>query len=85
MFGTNGSSPALFINPQFVFTLVVAAFFSFFGLTKAGEKTLDFFFNRKAYNTWQVIWVGLIMIILLVLSASFILKGSFNPFIYFRF
>ena len=85
MFGANGSTPALFINPQFVFTLVVAAFFSFFGLTKAGEKTLDFFFNRKAYNTWQVIWVGLIMIILLVLSASFILKGSFNPFIYFRF
>ena len=85
MFGANGSSPALFVNSQFVVTIIIAAFFSFFGLTKAGEKALDFFFNRKEYNTGQVIWVGLIVIILLVLSASFILKGSFNPFIYFKF
>jgi alginate O-acetyltransferase complex protein AlgI len=85
MFGANGSSPALFVKSQFVVTIIIAAFFSFFGLTKAGEKALDFFFNRKEYNTGQVIWVGLFMIILLVLSASFILKGSFNPFIYFKF
>ena len=85
MFGSNGSSAALFVNSQFVVTLIVAAFFSFFGMTKAGDKALDFFFNRKTYNTKQYIWVGLLMIILLVLSASFILKGSFNPFIYFRF
>ena len=85
MFGANGSTPALFVNPQFICTLIVAIFFSFFGLTKAGDRTLDFFFNRKEYNSFQVIWVGLIMLVLLVLSASFILKGSFNPFIYFRF
>jgi alginate O-acetyltransferase complex protein AlgI len=85
LFGRNGFLTARFVNSQFVFTLIVAAFFSFFGLTKVGKKALDFFFNRKAYNTWQVIWVGVVMIILLVLSASFILKGSFNPFIYFRF
>lgn len=85
MFGANGSTPALFVNSQFVVTMIIAAFFSFFALTKAGDKALEFFFNRKAYNTGQYIWVGLIIIILLVLSASFILKGSFNPFIYFRF
>ena len=85
MFGANGSTPTLFVNSQFVFTLVVAVFFSFFGLTKAGDKAVDFFFNRKEYNTVQYVWVGLLMIVLLVLSASFILKGSFNPFIYFRF
>ena len=85
MFGANGSLPVAFVNPHFVFTLVVAAFFSFFGLTKAGEKALDFFFNRKSYNVRQNIWVGLLMVVLLILSASFILKGSFNPFIYFRF
>lgn len=85
MFGANGSTPALFVNNQFIVTLIIAAFFSFFGLSKLGNKALDFFFNRKEYNTKQVIWVGLIMIVLLVLSASFILKGSFNPFIYFRF
>ena len=85
MFGANGSTPALFVNSQFVFTLIVAVFFAFFGLTKVGDKALDFFFNRKAYNTVQVVWVGLLMVVLLILSASFILKGSFNPFIYFRF
>ena len=36
-------------------------------------------------STSRCLLVGLVMIILLVLSASFILKGSFNPFIYFRF
>ena len=85
MFGANGSTPALFVNNQFVFTLIIAVLFSFFGLTKAGDKALDFFFDRKSYNAKQYIFVGLLMIVLLILSASFILKGSFNPFIYFRF
>jgi alginate O-acetyltransferase complex protein AlgI len=85
LFGFHGNAPVAFCNPHFVFTLIIAAFFSFFGLTKFGDKALDFFFNRNSYSTWQVIWVGLVMIVLLVLSASFILKGSFNPFIYFRF
>ena len=85
MFGAYGNAPVAFSNPQFVTTLIIAAFFSFFGLTKVGNQCLDFFFNKKAYNTRQYILVGILMIILLVLSASFILKGSFNPFIYFRF
>ena len=85
MFGANGSLPVAHTSPQFVFTLIVATFISFFGLTKMGDKALDFFFNRKAYNTGQIVWVGLVMLVLLVLSASFILKGSLNPFIYFRF
>ena len=85
MFGSNGNTPALFVNTQFIVTLIVAAFFAFFGLTKAGDKALDFFFNRKTYSVTQYVWVGLLMSTLLILSASFILKGSFNPFIYFRF
>ena len=85
MFGTNGSLPTLFVDQQFVITLIIAVFFSFFGLTKAGDKALDFFFKRKSYHIGQYIWVGFLMIMLLVFSASFILKGSFNPFIYFRF
>ncbi len=85
MFGANGNLPVTNVSLQFIFTLIVAALFSFFGLTKAGDNALDFFFNRKEYNASQYVWVGLLMIVLLVLSASFILKGSFNPFIYFRF
>ena len=85
LFGFHGNNPVAFCNPQFVTTLVVAAFFSFFGMTQAGQKTLDFFFNKKAYRPRQYALVGLLMVVLLILSASFILKGSFNPFIYFRF
>ena len=85
MFGLNGNAPIAFCNPQFVFTMIVAALFSFICLTKTGDKLLDFFFNRKSYNIGQYVGIGLIMILLLILSASFILKGSFNPFIYFRF
>ena len=85
MFGLHGTAPVAFSNPLFVFTMIIAFFFSFFGLIKAGDKVLDFFFNRKEYNIQQYILVGILMIILLMLSASFILKGSFNPFIYFKF
>ena len=88
MFGANGSSPALFVNSQFVTTLIIAAFFSFIGLVPNAnlksklEKLSTFHFSL---STSRCLLVGLVIIILLVLSASFILKGSFNPFIYFRF
>ena len=41
--------------------------------------------NDRYSHLRIAVWVGLVMVVLLVLSASFILKGSFNPFIYFRF
>jgi alginate O-acetyltransferase complex protein AlgI len=88
MFGANGSTPALFVNSQFVTILVIAAFFSFIGLvpcTKLKSKLEKFSSFRFHLSTSRCILVGLVMIILLMLSASFILKGSFNPFIYFRF
>ena len=88
MFGANGSSPALFVNSQFVTTLIIAAFFSFIGLVpgiKIKSKLEKFSTFNFQLSISRCILVGLVMIVLLVLSASFILKGSFNPFIYFRF
>ena len=85
MFCLHGNAPVAFCDTQFVVLMLVALFFSFFGLTKLGQKALDFFFNRKSYNVGQYVGVGLLMIVMFVLSLSFILKGSFNPFIYFRF
>ncbi|MBP5798115.1 MAG: MBOAT family protein [Bacteroidales bacterium] len=88
MFGANGSTPALFVNSQFVFTLIIAAIFSFIGLVPSATlrskldklSTLNF-----KLSTPRCLLLGLLMLVLLLLSASFILKGSFNPFIYFRF
>ena len=85
MFCLHGNALVAFCDTQFVVLMLVALFFSFFGLTKLGQKALDFFFNRKSYNVGQYVGVGLLMIVMFVLSLSFILKGSFNPFIYFRF
>jgi len=85
LFGFHGQSAAANLSPQLVFTLIVAVFFSFFGMTRLGDRCIDFFFNREKYRNPQYLWVGILMVVLLVLSASFILKGSFNPFIYFRF
>ena len=120
MFGFNGQAPMVFITPQLVFTLIVAAFFSFLGLSAkvsakiksanlAKEKSANLAnltnfnspnslnspiinnspnsLNSPTKKTSPVLSVlaGVVIVVLLLLSASFILKGSFNPFIYFRF
>ena len=85
MFGANGSLPVLFVDQQFIMTLIIAVFFSFFALAfPTIYSKLSTVLNSKL-STLNYILFGLIIIILLILSASFILKGSFNPFIYFRF
>ena len=85
MFGANGSLPVLFVDQQFIMTLIIAVFFSFFALAfPTIYSKLSTALNSKL-STLNYILFGLIIIILLILSASFILKGSFNPFIYFRF
>ena len=88
MFGSHGNTPALFVNSQFIFTLIVATFFSFIGLIpskKLQSKLNHLSFLNTPFSTRKYVLVGLVIIVLLVFSASFILKGSFNPFIYFRF
>lgn len=88
LFGRNGCTPALFVNSQFIFTLCVAAFFSFIGLVpyqKLKAKLDHLSTLTSPLSPLTYLLFGLVILVLLVLSASFILKGSFNPFIYFRF
>ena len=88
MFGAHGHAPLQFLNPQIVFTLILAGFFSFIGLVPSDKLRLKLdklsTFSMQL-STSRCILLGLLMLVLLLLSASFILKGSFNPFIYFRF
>ena len=88
MFGAHGQAPLQFLNSQIVFTLLIAAVFSFIGLVPSDKlrsklDKLSTFSLRL--STSRCLLLGLLMLVLLLLSASFILKGSFNPFIYFRF
>lgn len=49
-------------------------------IAKAGEKL-----NSKAESVYQTIAEPVITLVLLVLSAAYLVSGTFNPFMYFRF
>ena len=71
-------------NPQLYVTMIVAAFFSFFTLTKFGQKV-----QKKVYFTdfsnGQHIPVWLIAAFAFVFCVAALNASNFSPFIYFRF
>ena len=73
-----------FFDGDYVPTLCIATFFSFFTLTRAGRwcQQKVFFEEYTPGRHWAMTTVSAI---LLVLCASRITAGNFNPFIYFRF
>lgn len=70
-------------NEYFV-TLAVAAFFSFFTLSKAGQWLQQKVFYAD-YTLSRHFLMAIVAISLFILSAARITTSSFNPFIYFRF
>jgi len=64
--------------------LVLSAFFSFFTLSRFGERIQQQVFY-KDYPLKRHYLMAFVMILLCVLSASRITTSTFNPFIYFRF
>jgi len=67
-----------------VIIMVIAFFFSFITLGKAGRK-LE---NKVFYDPYSIrrMWImGVLVIILFMLSAGSVAATGFNPFIYFRF
>ncbi len=73
-------------NPDqdFFFYLAVATFFSFFAVSKWGDRIQESVFI-KAYSLKLHTIMTLAGLILCILSASRITVTTFNPFIYFRF
>jgi alginate O-acetyltransferase complex protein AlgI len=65
-------------------TLLVAAFFSFFTLSKLGRITEKLFFYRQMTMLEKTI-IFLISVLLFVLCVGSLAVTNFNPFIYFRF
>ena len=74
----------LFRNEQFFFILGVAAFFSFFTLSKLGFKIQNKVFYSD-YNSLMALVMFGVCAALFILSLASITSSSFNPFIYFRF
>ena len=68
----------------YVFTMLMATFFSFFALTKYGEKVQE----KVFFGDFSIRGHGLmtcVVLLLGVLAAARITTSTFNPFIYFRF
>ena len=68
----------------FIFTFFLAVFFSFFTLSKYGERIQEKVFFRD-YTIRRHTVMTFAVLLLLVLSAARITTSTFNPFIYFRF
>jgi alginate O-acetyltransferase complex protein AlgI len=84
MFSWETSGPAFNPGPEFWFTMVVGAFFSFFAIRKGVEQWQERFLNNLPSNRIALIRAGGLMV-LLILCIGFITSSGFNPFIYFRF
>ena len=77
-------SVSLAANPHFYTMMFVAAFFSFFTLSRIGLKLQDFFYFTQ-YNNKQHVGLWLMSVVLLVLCVASLTGLGFSPFIYFRF
>jgi alginate O-acetyltransferase complex protein AlgI len=75
--------PAL--NPELGLTLVLATIFSFAAVFPAIERWQIGLLTVQPYRVRQAAGLGLLTGLLFVLSVSYLIGSTFNPFIYFRF
>lgn len=71
-------------DSEFWTIFVIAILFSFITAFKPGQ-ILEEKIIYKEYSNGRYIYMGVICMILLILSAASITSSGFNPFIYFRF
>ena len=84
MFSLTTSNYTLLFNKEFVFTMFLAAIFSFFTFTSKGQILHDKLFNPKP-SVQLFTSLSVVSVVLIVLLAGAIVSTDFNPFIYFRF
>jgi alginate O-acetyltransferase complex protein AlgI len=68
----------------YIFTLCIAALFSFFTLNKYAQRIQDKVFFQE-YTVSRHAIMAFSALVLMIVSAAKITTSSFNPFIYFRF
>lgn len=71
-------------DTEYACILMIAGFFSFFTLTKTGERIQQKIFFRD-YSLKMHYVVAFAAMLLFIMSAGRITTSNFNPFIYFRF
>ncbi len=81
LFKTNSGTT---FDSEFLMWFVIAILFSFFAVTKRGQRMQDSVYFNEYTNT-KHLWVWGTCLILFILSVGSITSSGFNPFIYFRF
>ena len=84
MFSFDFSQTSYFLNEKFFMILLIAIFFSFWGIFKRIEIFQNRIFFTKKRNV-SMILMSAFAIIFLIISLTSITSSDFNPFIYFRF
>ena len=70
---------------SFNFLIGFAFLFSFLAITKFGIKAKQFIYEKETYSIPINIIAFTTSMLLLIVSASWLISSDFNPFIYFRF
>jgi alginate O-acetyltransferase complex protein AlgI len=84
MFTFNGTDGKFAMQNDFVFMAAAGMFFSFFTLIPKGKAIQQWWWNENELHKKTGLRI-LIMVVLYLLSLSFLTSLNFNPFIYFRF
>ena len=85
LFSFNFNLTEITINKEFIVTLILAAIFSFIGLTQFGKKLQKIIYTELNYTVAQAFVALFVSVILYGISVSYVTSTGFNPFIYFRF
>lgn len=84
MFGSGNVGIDFVYDTKFVYLLITAAFFSFYGGIKPIENW-QINYLEKPKEGWRLVGVAFVMAVLFLASSGELAATGFNPFIYFRF
>ncbi|UPT65737.1 MAG: hypothetical protein M0D57_14580 [Sphingobacteriales bacterium JAD_PAG50586_3] len=84
MFGAGNGGIDFVLETKFLYLLIAAAFFSFYGAFTPIEKW-QVNYLEKPKEGWRLIGATLVMGVLLLTATAELIATGFNPFIYFRF
>ena len=84
MFSADYRNKGLELTNDIWFMLVIAVFFSFFGIIKGVELWQNRMLNER-YKLTPAIIMSMVSLLLFILCVASVSSSGFNPFIYFRF
>jgi alginate O-acetyltransferase complex protein AlgI len=85
MFSFEGSAPLPYFTTEFWTTMALATVFSFMAALPKIERWEIGMFSAEALSFRRATGLGIATALLWLLSVSYVVSSSFNPFIYFRF